>query len=49
MPPDESSVKNGFRECLGSCAMVRVLPVMALLLVPERLELGRPMVLEACV
>lgn len=40
-------MKNGLRGCLGSCAMMLALRVMALLLSSEKLRVGRPIVLEA--
>lgn len=40
-------MKNGLRGCLGSFSMVCALHVVALLLRSERLEAGRPIILEA--
>lgn len=47
LPPAGNSVKNWLRGCLGSCATIRALLEMAMLLRDERLGMGRPTTLLA--
>lgn len=47
MQPDGNSVKDELRGWLGSCTILHVLRVIALLLRSERSGVGRTMFLEA--